>query len=138
MRIMVAYDGSAQSKEALRYGIQKVKELGGELIAMQVIDPALFLDYDVIDAMDAARAEAASRRQEAKALLQAEACGIRASVVWAEGDPEEMLVSYAEDRFIDVLLCPPGYRSVANRGGKASGRVEGLFYQCPVASLVAA
>lgn len=137
MRIMVAYDGTIPSKEALRYGIQKVRELGGELIAMQVLDPLLFLDYSV-GALDAARAEAACIREEAKALLRAEATGIRASVVWTEGDPEAMLVSYAEDRFIDVLLCPPRYRSVAMRGGTSSGRVEGLFYQCPVARLAAA
>ncbi len=137
MRIMVAYDGTSQSKEALRYGIQKVSELGGELIAMQVLDPLLFLDYSV-SALDAARSEAARIREEAKALLRAEAAGIRASVVWTEGDPEAMLVSYAEDRFIDVLLCPPRYRFVALRGGRSSGRVEGLFYQCPVARLAAA
>jgi len=46
MKIMVAYDGTLQAKEALVYGIEKARTKGGEVIALQVFNSPLFVDYD--------------------------------------------------------------------------------------------
>ena len=46
MKILTIYDGTLQSKTALTYGINKVRERGGELIVLQVFQSSLFVDYD--------------------------------------------------------------------------------------------
>ena len=60
MKIMVAYDGTLQAKEALVYGMDKAREKGGEVVALHVFNSSMFIDYDAtVDAQGAARAEAA-------------------------------------------------------------------------------
>ncbi len=38
MKIMVAYDGTLQAKEALVYGMDKAREKGGEVVALHVFN----------------------------------------------------------------------------------------------------
>lgn len=45
MRILVAYDGSLNSRVALKYGLEKTKEKGARLIALHVFDSRMFIDY---------------------------------------------------------------------------------------------
>ena len=44
MKIMVAYDGTLQGKDALVYGMQKAREKGGEVVALHVFNSPLFAD----------------------------------------------------------------------------------------------
>ena len=133
MKILVAYDGTRQSKEALMYGMKKVREQGGEVIAMNVFNRPLFTDYDAIpDAMSLARTEAACHVAEAKALLAGEGKGIRASLVTTEGDPEESTLSYARELGVDLLLCPPRYRSVRRAVSRTGARENEAFLHCPL------
>ena len=70
MKIMVAYDGTLQAKEALAYGMDKAREKGGEVVALHVFNNGLFVDYDAtIGAQGAARAEAAQFIDEAKTII---------------------------------------------------------------------
>ena len=57
MKVLVAYDGTLQAKDALKYGVEKVKENGGELVALHVFNSNMFVDYDVFGAEEAGRAE---------------------------------------------------------------------------------
>jgi nucleotide-binding universal stress UspA family protein len=122
MKVLVAYDGTLQSKEALRYGIEKVRKEGGEVLALHILDTGIFVDYDVSGAADAARRESAARVEEAKLLLKEAAGGIKATLYSGEGDPEEETLRFAEERNVDVLLCPPRYKSLMKRFGRT---VEG-------------
>ncbi len=113
MKVLVAYDGTLQSKAALKFGAEKVKEKGGEVLALHIFNNTLFLDYDVAGAAEAAKREAARQMEEAKLLMGA--CGVKATFFSGEGDPEEETIRFATERNVDVLLCPPRYKATIKR-----------------------
>ncbi len=116
MKIMVAYDGTLQAKEALVYGIEKAKEKGGEVVALHVFNTPLFWDYDATpEAVDLARAESRKFIDEAKAIIREKGAGVRASLFSTDGDPENAVISFASAEKVDVLLCPPRYDAIIAR-----------------------
>src|SRR5512143_1078676 len=124
MKIMVAYDGTLQAKEALVYGMDKVREKGGEVVALHVFNNELFVDYDVMDAEEMARRESARFVEEAKAIIREKANGVRASLFTTEGDPEEAMISFAREKQADILLCPPRFKGIINKYQKALGATD--------------
>jgi len=112
MKVLVAYDGTLQAKDALKYGVQKVKEKGGELVALHVFNSNMFIDYDVFGAEEAGRAESMRFAAEAKKILGETGTGISARVIYAEGNPEEETINYARENNVDLLLCSPRYKSI--------------------------
>lgn len=125
MKIMVAYDGTLQSKEALVYGMKKAVEKNGEVVALHVFNAPRFVDYDVTpNAIDAARAEAARFVAEAKAIIREKGNGAKASLYSTDGDPAEAVMDFARTEKVDVLLCPPAFRSIANKYQKAVADAE--------------
>ena len=112
MKVLVAYDGTLQAKEALKYGVEKVRENGGELAALHVFNSNMFVDYDVFGAEEAGRTEAMRFAAEAKKIVAEIGKGINARVIVAEGNPEEETISYARENNVDLLLCPPRYKSI--------------------------
>ncbi len=125
MKIMVAYDGTLQAKEALVYGMKKAVEKNGEVVALHVFNAPQFMDYDVTPkAIDAARAEAARFVAEAKAIIREKGNGAKASLYSTDGDPAEAVVDFARTEKVDVLLCPPAFRSIANKDQKAIADAE--------------
>jgi len=124
MKIMVAYDGTMQAKEALVYGMEKAREKGGEVLALHVFNNGMFLDYDVIDAEAQARSEAARFVEEARAIIREKGDGVRASLFTTDGDPETEVVGFAKEKKVDVLLCPPKFKSIVSRYRKAQEASE--------------
>ncbi len=125
MRVLVAYDGTVQAREALRYGIQKARETDGDVIALHVFDSNLFIDYDSLPwAKEVARKESLRFVEDAKKLLEEHGAGIRSRIVTEEGNPEEEIIRYAKERNIDILLCPPRYKKVI-KGFRKMLRDEG-------------
>jgi len=95
MKIMVAYDGTLQAKEALVYGIEKARAKGGEVVALQVFNSPLFAGYDAtVNTRDAAKAEAARFVEEAKAIIRDKGTGVKASFYSIEGNPEDEVISF--------------------------------------------
>lgn len=124
MKIMVAYDGTMQAKEALVYGMEKAREKGGEVVALHVFNSPLFLDYDVMDAETIARQESFRFVEEAKALIREKANGARASLFTTDGNPEEEVIRFAKEKHADVLLCPPAFKGIISTYQKAIGTPE--------------
>ncbi len=125
MKIMVAYDGTLQAKEALVYGMEKAREKGGEVVALHVFNSGMFIDYDAhVDAEAMARQESARFVEEAKSLIREKGNGVRTSLFTAEGDPEEEVVSFAKEKKVDVLLCPPKFKSIISKYRKALAASE--------------
>ena len=119
MKIMVAYDGTLQAKEALVYGLEQAREKGGEIVALHVFNNEMFIDYDAaLDAEAIARRESARFLEEAKELIREKGQGVRASLYTTEGNPEEAVVSFAKEKMVDVLLCPPKFRGIINKYNK--------------------
>jgi nucleotide-binding universal stress UspA family protein len=115
MKIMVAYDGSLNSKTALKYAIQKVKVDTGELIVLHVFDRSIFVDYDAgPGAEQMARIESARYVEDARRMLE-EAGGIKSRIIVEEGDPADEIVHLAHREAVDVVFSPPRYRAVAGK-----------------------
>ncbi len=116
MKVLVAYDGTLQAKDALRYGISKVRSNGGELMVMHVFNTTLFFGYDSHpDAETLARMETSLFLDDARSILKEEGGDIRSRIIEEEGDPEEEIISYARARNVDILLCPPRFKSIIKR-----------------------
>jgi nucleotide-binding universal stress UspA family protein len=125
MKIMVAYDGTLQAKEALVYGMEKAREKGGEVIALHVFNSNMFIDYDAhVDAEAMARQELARFVEEAKSLIREKGDGVHTSLFTTEGNPEEEVVSFAKEKKVDVLLCPPKFKTIISKYQKALGASE--------------
>jgi len=112
MKVLVAYDGTLQSKDALKYGVEKVKESGGEVVALHVFNSNMFVDYDVFGAEETGRAESMRFAAEAKKILGETGKGLQTRVIFAEGNPEEETINYARENNVDLLLCSPRYKSI--------------------------
>jgi nucleotide-binding universal stress UspA family protein len=125
MKIMVAYDGTLQAKEALVYGMEKAREKGGEVIALHVFNSNMFIGYDAhVDAEAMARQEFARSVEEAQSLIREKGDGVHTSLFTTEGNPEEEVVSFAKEKKVDVLLCPPKFKTIISKYQKALGASE--------------
>ena len=120
MKIMVAYDGTLQAKEALVYGMEKAREKGGEVVALHVFNSKMFIDYDAhVDAEAMARQESARFVEEAKSLIREKGNGVRTSLFTTEGNPTEEVISFAKEKKVDLLLCPPKFKAIINKYRKS-------------------
>jgi nucleotide-binding universal stress UspA family protein len=125
MKIMVAYDGTLQAKEALVYGMEKAREKGGEVIALHVFNCGMFVDYDAhVDAEAMARIESARLVEEAKELIRDKGQGVRTSLFTTDGNPEEEVVNFANEKKVDVLLCPTKFKSIIRKYRQALGQPD--------------
>jgi len=115
MKVMVAYDGSLNSKTALKYAIQKVKQGIGELVVLHVFDRSLFIDYDAVPgAEQMARIESARYVEDARRILEG-AGNTKSRIIVEEGDPAEEILRLANAESVDIIFSPPRYRSIAKR-----------------------
>jgi nucleotide-binding universal stress UspA family protein len=113
MKTLIAYDGSLNAKTALRYGIQKVREKGGEIVLIHVFNSSMFVDYEASpQAKDVARTESARYLEDARRIIEERAKGIQSRIIMEEGDPTEEIVRYAKSENIDIIFCPPSYKSI--------------------------
>ena len=88
MKILALYDGTIQSKTALRYGIKKAKEKGGELLVLHVFQSSLFIDYDAGPrAEEIARGESMRHLGDAKSILAEAGTGLEYSSCVRRGRP---------------------------------------------------
>ena len=125
MKIMVAYDGTLQAKEALVYGMDKAREKGGEVVALHVFNSGMFVDYDAsVDAEGLAKMESKQFIEEAKTIIREKSGGVRARLFSTEGDPTEEVIRFARTEKADVLLCPPKFRAIISKYQQAVGTSE--------------
>lgn len=116
MKVLVAYDGTLQSKDALKYGVQQVREHGGEVVALHVFNSNMFIDYDAHPgAEEMARAESSRYVEDAKRLIAETGSDVNARIMIEEGVPAEEIIRYARIKNVDILLCPPRYKSIIER-----------------------
>ncbi len=112
MKALVAYDGSLNSKTALKYGIQKVREQGGELLVLHVFNANMFVDYDAgPGAEQMARIESARYVEDARRVLE-RAADTKSRIVVEDGDPAEEIVKLAGAENADIIFSPPRYKSI--------------------------
>jgi nucleotide-binding universal stress UspA family protein len=114
MKIITIYDGTIQAKTALNYGIEKIREKGGELIVLQVFQSSLFLDYGAGPrAEELARAEVTRYKLEAEKIIRESGQTVAFRMVIEEGDPDRELLRVAEREHADLVLATPRYKRVS-------------------------
>lgn len=116
MRVTVSYDGTLQSKEALRFAIGQAREKGAALSVLHVFNSGLFVDYEAgLNAIDFAKRQSRAYLDEAKAIIGSEGKGVNVGVYTVEGDPEEELLSFAQSQKTDFIVCTPSLKSVIKK-----------------------
>lgn len=112
MKALVAYDGSINSKTALKRAIKKVNDSGGELLVLHVFDNSIFIDYDAgPGAEKMARIESARHVEEARRILE-RAGDVRSRIIVEEGNPADEIIRLAKTESVDIIFTPPKYKSV--------------------------
>lgn len=96
MKIMVAYDGTLQAKDALVYGMEKAREKGGEVVAFHVFNSPLFIDYD---------ATLARLNRINKMLAEAR---IETKKIMRSGYPDEEIMKAADEFSVSLVILPSG------------------------------
>jgi len=92
MKILVIYNGSLNSKRALRAGIGEIKRHSGELIVLYVLNRVSFIDRDVV-----------SRHiSDAKRILEKE--NIKSDITLAKGNPADEITEHVREKNIDIIL----------------------------------
>ena len=116
MKILIAYDGTLNSKSALKYGIGKLKEKGGRATLLHVFHSAMFVDYGAGPNAEAmARAESARHLAEAKKIIEEHGAGSWIKIEEADGEPEAEVLGFLDAGNFDVVLSPPQYKSLAKK-----------------------
>lgn len=114
MKILLVYDGTLHAKKALRYGIKKLQDGGGELTVLQVFDPRLFIDYDAGPRAEVmARQEAAQGLSEARQIVSEQGAGLSVRIISDEGDAIQRVQEYVEAEHPGLVLAPPRYKDLA-------------------------
>jgi len=114
MKILVVYDGSINSQLALKYGIRKTKEVGGSLVALNVFNSSMFIDYGAGPNAEAlARKESSGYIEDAKGIIAEARADAYAKLFTTEGNPEEETIRFARTEKMDLIIVPPRYKSVA-------------------------
>ena len=126
MKILTIYDGTIQSKTALRYGINKAKNENGEVVVLHVFQSSLFIDYDAgPKAEEAARAEAKGHLQDAERIIREISQGVSVKIMSVEGDPVEEALRVSKDEHAGLILASPRYKAIVK---KASCPVTGIYH----------
>ena len=113
MKILVAYDGSINSQQALKYALQKASEGKGRISVLHVFNSSMFIDYGAGPRAEAmARRESSGFIEDARRIIGDFSAEISANVFSAEGNPAEEIISFAEREKTDIIFAPPKYKAI--------------------------
>jgi hypothetical protein len=116
MKVLVAYNETLDAQAALKYGIRKVREAGGDLIVLNVFPRNRFIDYDAgPKAEEIARRESLARVEDALQLIRTNGRGVRARLIMVDGHAEDEVLSYAKSENVDLVVSPPAFDSLAGK-----------------------
>lgn len=116
MKVLVAYDGTLQAKDALRHGLKKATGDNDELIVFNAFGGNMFIDYDVSpNARERAWTDSRALAKEAEAIIRETGGGVKARIIQGENSPEEEIMDCARAEGADVLLCPPKFKSIIKK-----------------------
>jgi nucleotide-binding universal stress UspA family protein len=105
-KILIATDGSENTKKALDYGIDLAINTGAKLQALYVVDTGTYKSIPLSAPMEYAFS---LLRQEGDIALKyvaerAQAAGLEEEGVIVEGYPADEIIKYAENNSIDLII----------------------------------
>ena len=132
-KILVAFDGSPHSKQALEWAIDLSRNSNGSVVVVYVFEPINIMSiYDAQGGSDMTMREAVKELKEKGLETLAEAktiCvrrGIEVKTELLQGNVAETIIKYAKKEQIDLIVA----------GTKGRGEVEGLLMGSVTRSLV--
>jgi nucleotide-binding universal stress UspA family protein len=114
MKVLAAYDGSLDSKAALKYGIQRVREVTGELIALTYFPSIAMLMTMPVRVPRSARGAMrfVTWMKRGVHTRSTGRDGIKARVVFTEGHARTEILSYATKEDVDLIVVPSALDSL--------------------------
>jgi hypothetical protein len=114
-KILVVYDGSPDSKKALKYGLQKVQAPGCELIALHVFSSFNSLRRDEESMAKESVRAALRRRKTVKTVVNAGGNPVTISVAMATGSNWHEVLKLAPRLAIDMIVAPSEFESLMDK-----------------------
>lgn len=130
--ILVAFDGSDQSRKAFSLGLEVAAKFNAKLLTVGIVslpEPAFF--GEVQDMLDRGQEHFAEEFNQLRA--EADNLGVKFVTHVAAGHPAEQIVRYAEDNHADMIVMGRRGMTRATRWvlGSVSERVL-RYAHCPV------
>jgi len=113
MRILVAYDGTLNAKDVVRYGLYRIRTTGGELKVLHMFGSGALKDFEGFTLYEALRGEAARHLEELQKIVNEFGVGQRVELISGEGGLESQLIAVAEDGRFDLILVPEKFAGIA-------------------------
>ncbi len=132
-KILIATDGSDNTKEAVSYGLWLAKELGAEVTALYVIDQTSFvsfpMDSSIVSVYSLLENEGKRAVEDVKA--EGDAAGVKVTPMVLEGSPTRKIVETAAG--FDLVVLGTLGRSALSKlfMGSVAERVT-RYAPCPV------
>ena len=132
-KILIATDGSDNTKEAVSYGLWLAKELGAEVTALYVIDQTSFvsfpMDSSIVSVYSLLENEGKRAVEDVKA--EGDAVGVKVTPMVLEGSPTRKIVETAAG--FDLVVLGTLGRSALSKlfMGSVAERVT-RYAPCPV------
>ncbi|MEM4262134.1 MAG: universal stress protein [Thermoplasmata archaeon] len=105
-KILIATDGSEQTKSAIEYGVHLAKLLGAKVTALYVVEPIpltnIPADTSVVFSVHASLEDEGKKAVEEVKNLGQEA-GVEVTTVIAEGSPEKKILELAKEHDLVVI-----------------------------------
>jgi nucleotide-binding universal stress UspA family protein len=134
--ILLATDGGVASREAERHAVDLAASHGAVLHALYVVDEAVYTAYSGDEYVDEAEGPEHGLEEEGREALaavreRAADRGVETVDAMRHGEPADVVVSYADDRAVDLVVLgtrrrPTEYRallgSVTDRVLRLTGR----------------
>jgi nucleotide-binding universal stress UspA family protein len=106
LKILVTHDGSINSKDALKYGTQKVRENGGGFVTLYIFQD--ISGTGGIQTVDS-DSEGAVRYEDQKRGGLEGGDGVKINILMGKGDPKEEIRQYTTTEKVDMIITIPAY-----------------------------
>ncbi|MDI1471594.1 MAG: universal stress protein [Thermodesulfovibrio sp.] len=103
-KILVCFDGSEWSKKALEQAIEIAQKFDSHITVLSVVPKVCFLEIGIDCATVEAifKAETEGNLNSAKKIMNEK--GVRGETLILEGTPADVIVDYAKDNKIDLIV----------------------------------
>src|SRR5512141_401234 len=114
MKVMVAYNGSAESQAALVYGVKKADETGGELIVFDILRRTYLFDSDNESPFREDACQGPLRVKK-DTLTHRSGRKILTTFVLAFIDTFDDILRYASKAQADLVVLPPDFEELLGK-----------------------